>query len=109
MPPGSCLILFVQEEGHSDAPSPILSETKIHEPFLKDEAVSYQMSFLPPANGFYTLHAVINLGWCKSDGDWIRPGDYINEFAVKFLVLPAKKSIKKDFTVMRLEVPGSSL
>ena len=45
------------------------------------------------------MQATLNVGWCKSGDEWIRKGDYHNDFAQRFELTRGETDARKDISI----------
>lgn len=107
LPEGSCVNVKFEDTSILDASSFVIAEAQFPIATIEDfsDGFPYQLvSKKPlPNQGFrsLTLSAVVNVGWCqdtKSD-EWIRKGDYNNDFAHRVDMFDDMNEYTKDINV----------
>ena len=101
---GSCLNVYIQEEKFCiNCTNPILGETKLLNPIVKDKRISYIMEAeISSINSVsYVLQATLNNGWCGNKEEWIRYNDFKNEYSHTVQVLEGMNNVQKDVKVDR--------
>ena len=59
--------------------------------------LSYNMSFVKPTPGEYSVSAVLNMGWCSRSGDdWMHGGDYLTTTTFNVEVTAQKNLYEAD-------------
>uniref|UniRef100_A0A7M5UP92 Agrin n=1 Tax=Clytia hemisphaerica TaxID=252671 RepID=A0A7M5UP92_9CNID len=98
IPSGSCLRMDIQEEILCEGCEiPKLASFRIKDPVIVEGKISYKMRLSNPQTEVkYIIGAVLNLGWCKTEGadEWIRGGDYHTEIQVDFTTPPEGAEFK---------------
>ena len=101
---GSCLNVYIQEEKFCrNCTNPILGETKLLDPIVKDKRISYTMEadISSVDSVSYVLQATLNIGWCGNKEEWIRYNDFNNEYSHTVQVLEGMNNVQKDIKVGR--------
>ena len=68
-----------------------------------DGSLSYSLNFKGANNG-YTIQAHVNMGYCGSGDNWLRFGDYYNDFAHSFDMAKGEKETEKNINLVRYNV-----
>lgn len=111
LPSGSCLVVFVQEDIECqgiNCVNPILGETRINDPQISSsKSIEYSFRFKSVKSGLYTMRATLNMGWCKTDDESIRKGDYHNDYAHSFELRSGMVVARKDIYITQYGIPSS--
>ena len=105
LPSGSCLWVRVQEDIQCEAEDcdiPTLGEQNFEDISLDDSrAIAYKVNFKAAQSNQYLISATVNMGWCRSENsnNWIRIGDYHNEYSHSFVVPSTGSTAVKDVEV----------
>ena len=70
-----------------------------------DGTFSYSLNFEGAKYG-YTVQARVNMGWCGSGDNWIRFGDYFNDFAHSFEMEHDAREATKDVNLVKYKDPS---
>jgi len=97
----SCLNVRIQEDRVCSGalpcvPNIIESFVKKGVKLEKPGVISYKMPFDGKEGVSYVVLATLNVGWCKNDGEWIRPGDYNSVTSSQFTGPKAGSSMEVD-------------
>ena len=105
LPSRSGLIVKVKESSPMDASSKDLGTYSLS---LYDYTPGTPLEFqfqVPVSDenngyGFFSLSAVINVGWTPHRDEWIRKGDYLSDTAHDVIVEPGQTDVQQDITVV---------
>ena len=114
LPSGSCLYVYVHEDIQCEDPSacenPILGDATIRDPQLtSSRSIQYSVTFKSRSNKQYVVIATLNMGWCKTDSEWIREGDYKNDVYTMFSIQDGETTASKDISITQYKVDGNSV
>ena len=104
LPRDSCLIVYVQDNRQCfNCDIPVLGKIRINNPKMNaDKTISYKLRFKPGEFGGpsgYSLTATLNMGWCKNNDEWIRYGDYNNDYSHTFYMQPDRSDAYRDIKI----------
>lgn len=98
-PKKSCLAVKFEDTSRADASAVQVANQLIEEADLKltNGMLSYNMSFVKPTPGEYSVSAVLNMGWCSRNGDdWMHGGDYLTTTTFNVEVTAQKNLYEAD-------------
>ena len=107
LPAGSCLHMSIQENVQCEyCVNPILAETRIVNPSLEGNRIAYRMTLSDNDEDSYIIQATINVGWCRSENESLKIGDYHNEYSYDFNLASGDTEVDKDLNVVRYSKTG---
>ncbi|MGW4645592.1 YbaY family lipoprotein [Kitasatospora sp. NPDC004289] len=76
---GGVLAVRVQDVSLMDAPARTVASRTVPVPSGGTVPTAFALALPEPEAGArYAASAVLNLGWAPSDGEWLRPGDWLS-------------------------------
>ncbi|XP_057314762.1 uncharacterized protein LOC130655955 [Hydractinia symbiolongicarpus] len=107
IPPESCLTIssrkLIQCRNNNCKIPPV--STRTFENVTNEGGIPYSLLLPVATPGKYIISAVVNLGWCKTEGGskWIQQGDYYNDKVHDFEIKNETTSVGKNIKVMPFE------
>ena len=114
-PRRSCVKITVQPfimcSGDFPCNIPVYASTYLKNFMIEDGKISYEVTFEPerfPEE--VSIGAVFNNGWCsENQDDWLRNGDYFNEYSQTVRIHQKKRVYTKNFEINRYQSRGALL
>lgn len=104
LPSPSYLEVEFEDVSMMDAPKTVLGMQTIElKDYKKGDKITYSISFKKPSDfrGFYSVSAVLNVGWKKSGDDWIRRGDYHTDTTHDVELEKSKDQYERDIQLVQ--------
>lgn len=107
IPPESCLKVssrkLIQCKNNNCKIPPV--STRTFENVTNEGGIPYSVLLPVATPGKYIISAVVNLGWCKTEGGskWIQQGDYYNDKVHDFEIKNETTSVGKNINVKPFE------
>lgn len=107
IPPESCLTVssrkLIQCKNNNCKIPPV--STRTFENVTNEGGIPYSVLLPVATPGKYIISAVVNLGWCKTEGGskWIQQGDYYNDKVHDFEIKNETTSVGKNINVKPFE------
>lgn len=109
LPSGSCIKMLIQEniqcsDSQEECDNPVYATIQLNDPPIKNNKIKYNMLMKEAREGSFVISATLNMGWCTSGKEWLRIGDYKNEFIYDFTLSKDQNEVSKDVHVARYDV-----
>lgn len=109
LPSGSCIKMLIQEniqcsDSQEECGNPVYATIQLNDPPIKNNKIKYNMLMKEAREGSFVISATLNMGWCTSGKEWLRIGDYKNEFIYDFTLSKDQNEVSKDVHVARYDV-----
>ena len=114
--PGSCVHITVQPfvlcSGDFPCNIPVYASKYLKNFKIEDGKINYEVTFeLEKIPEDVRISAVFNNGWCSENDtvNWIRDGDYLNEYSQRVRILERKTVFTKNFEISLYKSKGALL